>query len=215
MIDPINMANEPTTLSSQTIVLEDVGDCVRLVIGKEKQAVKVSRAVLMVLSPVLRAMVSGPYREGSSDNREIKLPEDDPKALLLVLRIGHFKTKALPKDISFQELYQLAIVCDKYDTVSVVRPYFDKWAEVYTALVEEPGYEEWMLIAWTFGMKDVYLKITNCLLLNLSLENSSLNRGERALADILHVGAEGKSVLNFKWRREHPITVCRFPKIFA
>ena len=42
------------------------------------------------------------------------LPEDDPDALLILLRIAHLRFSDLPDALVYQHLLQLAILCDKY-----------------------------------------------------------------------------------------------------
>ena len=53
---------------------------------------------------------------------EMELPEDDADALLYVLRIAHLQFRRIPATLEFVDLLNVAIICDKYDTVEIVRP---------------------------------------------------------------------------------------------
>jgi hypothetical protein len=53
------------------------------------------------------------------------LPDDDEMALLVVLRAAHLQFHQLPpaSPMPFHRLLNLAVVCEKYDTMKVVRPF--------------------------------------------------------------------------------------------
>ena len=86
----------------------------------------VSSAVMRNASPVWRTMFDpqGHFMESqrSLTHGEMDFPEDDPDALLCVLRIAHLQFQKIPETLNYTELLNLAIVCDKYDTVAIVRP---------------------------------------------------------------------------------------------
>ncbi len=81
--------------------------------------------------------------------------EDDADALLLLLRIAHLDFISIKKQLSVSELYNLAILCDKYDCVHLIKPWVDEWSlwaargagqQVGGKLVSKR-----LLIAWYFG----------------------------------------------------------------
>jgi hypothetical protein len=99
-------------------------------------------------------MFSPPWVESKA--HEILFPDDDPESMLIVLRIAHLKFQDLPakKGLEALALHKLAVVCDKYDLVSLVRPFVDLhcWAEkfFYPKLFMS-GWAGWLFVAWTFG----------------------------------------------------------------
>ena len=153
----------------ETVVLDDFSD-ITLVVGTEDeggddetgstgsvgnvQRVKVSSSVLRLASPVWKSMFnpSGHFLESTA--KEVSFPDDDPAALLVVLRIAHLRFKEVPDKLSFKELVSVAVICDKYDTVSVVRPFLSRWTGPEMKI--SPGEEEWIFIAWTFGYEDAF-----------------------------------------------------------
>ncbi|KAF2808736.1 uncharacterized protein BDZ99DRAFT_463624 [Mytilinidion resinicola] len=102
---------------------------------------------------------------------KLEADDDDPKALLFVLRAIHLKSMELPKQLTFDEVVKVAVICAKYDTVATVnwkifvRDRVDNFAKGYgvskgfkdgtdAPLANwylEPGKEEWAYVAWTFG----------------------------------------------------------------
>lgn len=88
----------------ETVVLDDFSD-LTLVVGTEDedgdaetsgtgsvdsvQRVKVSSSVLLLASPVWKSIFnpSGHFLESTA--KEVSFPDDDPAALLIVLRIAH------------------------------------------------------------------------------------------------------------------------------
>lgn len=185
----------PNTTGMSTIVLHDTGDVVMLAIGKKKLFVNAARTVLIILSPVFKAMLTGNFREAGATASEILLPDDDPDALLFLLRIAHLKFKDLPDTLLFQDLYQLSVTCDKYDVVGPVRPFWDRYGAPFLSHIEEAGYEEWLHIAWTFGVEDVYIKVMNKLIVETQIIGEHLSRAGRHLESILPLYAFGKDVL--------------------
>ena len=92
----------------------------------DQETFVVSSAVMRIASPVWRTMFDpqGHFMESqcSFTHGEMDFPEDDADALLCVLRIAHLQFRTLPKTLDYAQLLNLAIICDKYDTVAIVRP---------------------------------------------------------------------------------------------
>ncbi|OCK85711.1 hypothetical protein K432DRAFT_377360 [Lepidopterella palustris CBS 459.81] len=149
---------------SGTIILDDQGDLALLVGLSDpsnpssgySQRILVSTNILRLASPVWKSMFRASGRYIESDLHSVSLPDDSPTALLIVLRIAHMRYKEVPDELSFNELVELAVVCDKYDTVHVVRPFLPRWAGPWMRVA--PGREEWIFIAWTFGFEDVFVE---------------------------------------------------------
>lgn len=99
--------------NSSTIFLDPSGD-MRLITSTQEFVV--SSKVMCLASRVWRAMCDpqGPWAKQSSEGI-FNLPEDDPDALLILLRIAHLQFSDLPDAIVvYEHLLQLAVLCDKY-----------------------------------------------------------------------------------------------------
>lgn len=65
-------------------------------------------------------MLKGPFKEASQN--EVSLgDDDDPEALLTVLWVAHFKGHEIAQRINLAQLFNIATICDKYDTVATCR----------------------------------------------------------------------------------------------
>ncbi|KAE9364482.1 hypothetical protein N431DRAFT_447657 [Stipitochalara longipes BDJ] len=150
------------------------GDTRLLVSSPEGEiTASVSSHAMSLASPVWRKFISPPWRPSqidkkkkasrSEDNEGVKLSsepepdepldfrEDDAEALLLLLRIAHLDFVSVKKRLSVEELYNLAILCDKYDCVHLIKPWVDEWyrdAELLRVVGES---SKRLFIAWSFG----------------------------------------------------------------
>ncbi|KAF2689689.1 hypothetical protein K458DRAFT_358667 [Lentithecium fluviatile CBS 122367] len=154
-------ADGSTSNGHPSIVLHDFGN-VTLLLGAEdiQQPVLASTAILRLAGPVWKAMFERHWAE--SEASEIAFPDDDVDAMLLVLRIAHLRFNEIPakNGLSFEALLDLSVVCDKYDIVSIVRPFLDLhcWAEPYMVMAGSfrTVRPEWLLVSWTFGYSDSF-----------------------------------------------------------
>lgn len=133
---------------------------------------KVSSLAMSMASPVWKAMFdpTNGFRESNPD-APVEFPEDDPDIMLIILKIIHFKFDDLPPLISFDWLVELAVFCDKYDTVSIVRPFIPNWTSHWTQFCLEPGYEHWLSVAWTFGCQEIFSTLAASLVLSTGSDN--------------------------------------------
>ncbi|KAH8730366.1 hypothetical protein GQ44DRAFT_700203 [Phaeosphaeriaceae sp. PMI808] len=185
MTEPkFDQATPPTTDAQSDprpmIVLHKNGDAI-LRIGPlvDQQMVQVSRSVMVLASPVWRAMLEGPQWTESTA-AEIPFLDDDVDAMLIVLRIAHLLFKELPRkeELPLEDLLHLAIVCDKYDLVGLVRPFLDlySWAEVH-----RPNFKKktncnhsWLFVAWTFGYTDSFESLMIYMVKEMILESDDV-----------------------------------------
>jgi hypothetical protein len=153
------------------ISLHDGSDRTIIVGEKEdgQRIYKVSSLAMSMASPIWKAMfnpASG-FRESNPDVA-VEFPEDDPNMMLILLRIAHLQFNEVPKSITFACLRELAVLCDKYDTVGLVQPFIENWMGPWALLCLESGYEDWLFIAWTFGCQQIFGRLAESLVLSAS-----------------------------------------------
>jgi hypothetical protein len=141
------------------VCFSDIWDRLVHVWDKDKKLriYRVQSAGLRVASPVWRAMLNPDvFREGSS-NAPMEFHDDDPDALKILLSIVHFRFDQVPAaPPSFEWLVQIAVLCDKYDVVHVVRPILQGWLTPFTDFCFHYGYELWIYVAWVFGCPKIF-----------------------------------------------------------
>ena len=112
--------HEDTRFAAATIMVDADGDLtMRLKGGK----LKVSRKVLSISSPVFRAMLGAgcPFRESTDMELErdgtqaVSVEDDDFQTMAMIARIMHLQSDMVPDKLTFKQLYQVAVLCDKYD----------------------------------------------------------------------------------------------------
>ncbi|KAF8248366.1 hypothetical protein K440DRAFT_626203 [Wilcoxina mikolae CBS 423.85] len=136
----------------------------------------VSSHQLCSASPVFRAML-GPKSsfaeavelrrheastslDATEDLYEVVVEDHDPTALSVVLYIIHGRPQFLPDEISFENLMEVAIVVDYYDCAEIMRPWSEMWMAQWRDYAETLGYENWLFIAWVFGVQEVFGALT-------------------------------------------------------
>lgn len=90
----------------------------------------------------------------------LKVEDHDPIALAAVLNIIHGRLENLPDEIPFEGLLQVALICDFYDCVEMMRPWDKTWIKQWEFAAETPGFESWLFIARVFKKEDVFKKIS-------------------------------------------------------
>lgn len=137
---------------------------------------KVSRNTLCMASSVFRAMLSGNFIEAQKD--EIELEDDDPDALLIILRIVHLRFSEVKRSFEHQsQLVNVAVVCDKYDLVAVCRPFVPGWVRKWLRAqnpipnLSAHGQIEMCLWTWVFGYEEEFCYLVNFICLTSSFDD--------------------------------------------
>jgi len=88
----------------------------------------------------------------------LKLHDDDPVALCILLKALH-NHPSVPQSLTFRQLVKMAVVVDKYDCSHATSMYGDRWMKAWTARAEKPGFEEWLFVAWVWGVEEIFAKL--------------------------------------------------------
>lgn len=163
---PSSMLNESErdgTRVTREIIDED-GDVLLKAGCKEFLA---SHKVLAVASTVFRAMFTPGFQEGDwiRDQKhalELELPDDDPQALRLILKILHFSPRPRNHTPHIDLQLQLAQLADKYNCMVAIETDIKLWLNDYTIDSHSP----WTLltaisIAFLLRHEKEYTKFTN------------------------------------------------------
>ena len=157
--------------------IDPLGD-VRLIL--DNGTLKVSRKALCLSSPVFLAMLGDDSRFWEASNeaaredgiRDIPLGEDDFGVMEILMRIIHLQNDMVPTEVSFQQLNDIAVACDKYALRKCLIPWSLLWSQPYLDSVEIDGFESWLFISIVFQDKAVFTRITQHLILNTRLSSS-------------------------------------------
>ncbi|OMP84904.1 hypothetical protein BK809_0000656 [Diplodia seriata] len=109
---------------------------------------------------------NGPFREATQDG-PISLPDDDWKGFEILMNIAHLHFKRVPRRINFQLLLSIAVLTEKYGATKIVRPWSREWLKYNKKVVDKPGHEEWLWIAWAFGQDQIFERLAKKLVLEV------------------------------------------------
>lgn len=184
---PISTAHATTKSAAQKdgaeceVILDQDGDLRLKVKYSNTHEVKtylVNKGSLCLSSKVFRAMLGRHSRflEGGHARQQlasptslhmIELEEDNNFAFETVLAIIHLQGDSVKTSVSFDELDNLAIICDKYDLLRSLFVFPQLWSQHLAEQWEkQEPLEAWVRIASTFRLPDVYRKVTRHLILN-------------------------------------------------
>ena len=146
---------------------------------------QVSSSALCLASPVFRTMLStgrgGRFKESKDLQEkksgeptvEITLKDDNPDALAVILRIIHHQHDFVPESLSERNLWQIAILVDKYDLREVTKLWIELWVRPYLKPNGSPlpsssyfkGYKG-IFLAYAFGNGILFKRISKGIILN-------------------------------------------------
>lgn len=170
----------------------------------------VNRACLCVVSPVFRAMLGqdSPFIEGSAADIDSSTPVVDVEehhvdSLFTLFAIFHHKHLLVKEEMTSEELYDIALLCDKYDCSESLRPWSAVWIKPHLSEIESEneGVENCLFIAWTLQSKELFEITTKLLICNSQLTTEGklyVNEGDFTVE-------EGPTAVIGKTTIDHPL----------
>jgi hypothetical protein len=174
----------------------------------------VSSHAMSLASPVWKKFISPPWRpfqiiktnktsrseedggarlsSGTQLDEPLDFREDDADALLLILRIAHLDFISVKKRLSVEELYNLAILCDKYDCVHLIKPWVDEWLrDAELQILGESAKR--LFIAWSFGRTERFKNAASVLLMQSGMDETGqlLDLKGQAIPEVMPPGMIG------------------------
>ncbi|KAL8405016.1 hypothetical protein RB594_009774 [Gaeumannomyces avenae] len=141
---------------------DELGD-LQLIVGADgpdQARFTVCSRALSRTSPVLKAMLGGPWLEKRPANSDVDwvvaLPEDDQRHMEIILAIAHGSFRRIPRTMTLDDLYQLCFCIDKYDISEGLMPWVDKWcggveAQVVWTTIAAEDAAKVLWIGWVLG----------------------------------------------------------------
>ncbi|KXX78120.1 hypothetical protein MMYC01_205084, partial [Madurella mycetomatis] len=127
----------------------------------------VSSRHLTLASPVLKAALTGGWKEGAVDEasslREISTEEWDVEAMAIVMSIIHHRWPNVPRIVSLELLAKIAVIVDYYQTHETVQVMSEPWIEhAQKSLPRSYGRKIllWMCISWVFKNPTIFEHVT-------------------------------------------------------
>ena len=160
MGDKSHPDSKPVAASGTVEIFDPRGD-VTIIAGPEQVTFRVCSRALARSSPAWAAMLFGPFSEGQGQQRtadwRVELPDDDPEALRIVLNVAHCRTDRVPEVLLQEAMFKLTVLCDKYDLVALLKPYWKDWVgKLGAAPCTRSGFVHRLWIAHTLGYQEHY-----------------------------------------------------------
>ncbi|KAG4284799.1 hypothetical protein FPRO04_05181 [Fusarium proliferatum] len=150
----------PGASSPNTIVFDGSGD-LWLTSGSvsSSKILHVDSNALCRASKVFRAMLRGHFSDSKPANDlhrwEVKLPENDPEAFVVLMDVVHANFDHAPLNLKPQELYNICVLTNKYDMTKTLRPMATAWYERLKSMCQRSNkmqaYSKNLFVAWELG----------------------------------------------------------------
>ncbi|KAE9371890.1 hypothetical protein N431DRAFT_341880 [Stipitochalara longipes BDJ] len=113
--------------------------------------------------------------KGAVPAEEVDFTDDNGEALLILLRIAHLRFQDNPTTLPYQTLLQVAVLCDQYQCINLVRPWLHQWLADEELLSLQPRNENWLFIAWVFGREEVFKNLATKMVRGIVPSNKSVH----------------------------------------
>lgn len=140
----------------------------------------VNKHTLSLASPVFRTMLAdnSPFRRSTQKNKAgnevICWKDDDPTCMQIILNAIHLQGHRVPQHVSFEQLDQIAVLCDKYDLGRSLGSWGHLWARPYLGEIEDGGYARLLFIATVFKLADIFTEASKHVIMNATMEEGEL-----------------------------------------
>lgn len=157
-----------------TLVIDPEGD---LYMKLDGGILKVSRKAFSLSSPVFLAMLgaNSKFKEATDRNldrdgvQSISFEDDSFQTMTVIARIVHLQSDKVTKSMTFKQLHQVAVMCDKYDLKRCLGPWPNIWATPYLDSYARSGYEEWLFMSVVFRFDGLFKEVTRHLVINSAI----------------------------------------------
>ena len=109
-------------------------------------------------NPTWNTMLDGIRRSvPKGTNGVFDLPQDDPEALRVILRIAHGphgQPEKIPKLVRQSLLLEIAILCDKYDMSTLLKPFGSDWMDRLGPMTAR---EDFLFLAYAFRFERMFV----------------------------------------------------------
>jgi hypothetical protein len=133
---------------------------------------------------------------------ELDFREDNGEALLILLRIAHLRFHENPITLPYETLLNLAILCNQYLCINLVKPWLPRWLEAEETPSRQLGRVNWLFIAWVFGREKSFNQWAKNLVQEVKTNDDGefLTRSGNKISEPMPPGIIGKYLIYLEFR---------------
>jgi hypothetical protein len=129
-VGTVQLKTEELAVIAPTESFDDHGD-LTLVVGEAQTRFLVCSHSLRRVSTTwhdrLYGVSSNPKDREGANGWVVRLPEGNPEAMRIILRVVHSDLSKMPAAVSRRLLCHLTFLCDKHDMLSILKPFWAGW----------------------------------------------------------------------------------------
>ncbi|KAF1999343.1 hypothetical protein P154DRAFT_523369 [Amniculicola lignicola CBS 123094] len=104
----------------------------------------------------------------------VEIGEKHASIIEIVLRACHLQHHKIPAVLKWEQLIQLAEVCQRHGVLGALRPYLKTWVGPWLSKILSPGYEMWLFVAYEFLYQDVFIHLLEHVAVNARVSDQGL-----------------------------------------
>jgi len=173
--------NNPEPLQNcQFYRFRDKGEKLKLIVGSDTRTMTtmiVCPSVLRNLSKEWASLVDQAVKTTWNKglprlkhSRQIVLPDYDPAMMAQIMKIAHNKFTNFIPVLDFSQTLKISLICCRFQMNHLIMPFLKHRAFHHKAEILRPGYEQWLFVAYQFGIEDDYLKLSKHLAVNCRVD---------------------------------------------
>ena len=136
--------------------------------------IRVSSKHLMLASSVFKRLLKLGSTEGVKYGRaQLRLPDDNPTALLILMNLIHGQLRKIPEKVDMDTLIEISLLVGKYELVESTGWFADRWlSELETERVEKDTTTmlSWIWVSFVFEKSSYFRSSTTIAIQNLDKE---------------------------------------------
>lgn len=162
-------------VTCSNVTIDPRGD-LKLTVGKEEDGTRVTFLVcsraLARTSPVFERMLYGNFKESQDSPKEntdweVELQNERPTTMEILLNITHANLAKVPRILPIDELYDLTICTNYYDTTHLLAFWADSWLSSIDDIARDANalMPKLLWIFWEFGRREQLQAVADRMLL--------------------------------------------------
>ncbi|KAF1975175.1 hypothetical protein BU23DRAFT_552592 [Bimuria novae-zelandiae CBS 107.79] len=164
-------SNQPAKRTNPIIIVDSEGDLILTVTSTDHT----TTTQFQVHSKCISAASKKWAEAIDKATGRLDLVDDRPGTIEWVVYLAHPKRphQSVIRHITFWQLISMAQICKDHKLLNLFRPFIRDWSYSWLSKLLKPGYELWIVVAYSFGFRDIFNMLSERLALQLELTDSN------------------------------------------
>ena len=144
----------------------------------------------------------------SESSTQIVLPTKNLEALLILLRVVHGQHHEIPITLPFQTLFDVAILCEKYKTVGLVKIHRIQWLNAMTSSIHEGRLEDRLSVSQIFEHAPSFAEVLSAMIIETGIDTKWRLQRDHGLSFIPNPPQAISSKISMSMQEARKLRIC-------